>query len=203
MNRRANALAKLAPPWWPHYHKKNISADLIAGLIVALMLIPQGLAYATLAGVPPQYGLYASLLPVVLYAMFGSSAVMSVGPVAITSLLSASALAPLALASGDYLLASALLAFLSGIFLFLAGLLRLGALAQLLSHPVVNGFISGAALLIIISQLTPLLGVSAQGASTFARVIALIESLPQLNLLAATLGGGALTILLLLSLIHI
>src|SRR5690606_21278700 len=89
MNKFSAMKAALVPPWWPRYRKDCIRHDVIAGLIVALMLIPQGLAYATLAGVPPQYGLYASLLPVVLYALFGSSAVMSVGPVAITSLLTA------------------------------------------------------------------------------------------------------------------
>lgn len=197
MSRTTSVLAVLTPPWWPHYRKHYIGNDLIAGLIVALMLVPQGLAYATLAGMPPQYGLYASLLPLLLYAMLGSSAVMSVGPVAITSLLSASALAPLALSAGDYLLAAALLAFLSGAFLLLAGILRLGALAQLLSHPVVNGFISGAALLIIISQLNPLLGASAQGDTTITLVLSLIESIPHINLLAASLGGATLTILLL------
>jgi sulfate permease, SulP family len=197
VSRITQTIAVLTPPWWPHYHKHSIGHDLIAGLIVALMLIPQGLAYATLAGMPPQYGLYATVLPLLLYALLGTSAVMSVGPVAITSLLSASALAPLALTAGDYLLAAALLAFLSGAFLFLAGLLRLGALAQLLSHPVVNGFISGAALLIIISQLNPLLGTHAQGDNTFSLVVSLTNALPTLNLFATTLGGATLILLLL------
>lgn len=178
----------LIPPWWARYQKRFVGNDIVAGLIVALMLIPQGLAYATLAGLPPQYGLYASLLPVVLYAVFGSSSVMSVGPVAITSLLTASALAPLALSANDYVLAAALLAFMSGVFLFLAGVLRLGALAQLLSHPVITGFITGAAILIIISQLKPVLGVSVHGENTFALVLALIAALPTANWLAATLG---------------
>lgn len=181
-------LSALIPPWWSRYQQRFIGNDIVAGLIVALMLIPQGLAYATLAGLPPQYGLYASLLPVVLYAVFGSSSVMSVGPVAITSLLTASALAPLALTANDYVLAAALLAFMSGVFLFLAGVLRLGALAQLLSHPVITGFITGAAILIIISQLKPVFGVSVHGENTVALVLALIAALPTANWLAAALG---------------
>jgi SulP family sulfate permease len=191
-------LVAVTPPWWSRYRLEFVGNDIIAGLIVALMLIPQGLAYATLAGMPPQYGLYASLLPVVFYALLGSSSVMSVGPVAITSLLSASALAPLALAdSNEYVLAAALLAFLSGAFLLAAGMLRLGALAQLLSHPVVTGFITGAAILIIISQLKPLLGVSASGDNTLVVLIHIVAALPQTNLLAASIGVTGLLLLLL------
>lgn len=191
-------LSALIPPWWPRYQRNAISHDLIAGLVVALMLIPQGLAYATLAGVPPQYGLYASLLPVVLYAFFGSSSVMSVGPVAITSLLTASALATLGVLSvSDYVAAAALLALLSGVMLFAAGVLRLGAMAQLLSHPVVTGFITGAAVLIIISQLKPMLGLHVHGESSFEVVWQLLLALPQTNLFDLLLGGSALALLLL------
>lgn len=198
MNPVQRVMFAIKPPWWSRYRSEFLGGDLIAGLIVALMLIPQGLAYATLAGVPPQYGLYASLLPVVCYAIMGSSSVMSVGPVAITSLLAASALAPLAiLDTADYVMAAALLALLSGGFLLMAGVLRLGALAQLLSHPVVTGFISGAAVLIIISQLKPLLGVSADGSNTAATLLALISALPETNGLAAGIGITGLMLLLL------
>lgn len=198
MSKPSAMKAALVPPWWPRYRKDYIRHDVIAGLIVALMLIPQGLAYATLAGVPPQYGLYASLLPVVLYALFGSSAVMSVGPVAITSLLTASALAALSLDSvTDYVAASALLALASGIFLFAAGLLRLGAVAQLLSHPVVNAFISGAALLIIISQMKPLLGLQFAGHSTIENVSGLANHLSETNPFAAIVGVVSLAVFIL------
>lgn len=198
MSMLARVAGKLVPPWWPRYQGGAVGNDLIAGLVVALMLIPQGLAYATLAGVPPQYGLYASLLPVVLYALFGSSSVMSVGPVAITSLLTASALATLGeLAPIDYVAAAALLALLSGAMLFLAGVLRLGALAQLLSHPVVTSFITGAAILIIISQLKPLLGLHVHGESSVELVWQLLNALGDTNLYDLGLGGGALALLLL------
>ncbi len=194
----ATLLGKLTPPWWPRYQRAAIGHDLVAGLVVALMLIPQGLAYATLAGVPPQYGLYASLLPVVLYALFGSSSVMSVGPVAITSLLTASALATLPdLSVSDYVAAAALLALLSGVMLFAAGALRLGALAQLLSHPVVTSFITGAAVLIIISQLKPLLGLQVHAESSAELAWQLLRALPDTNLYDLLLGGTALVLLLL------
>lgn len=152
---------RLQPPggsgwlaWLRYYRRSWLGGDLTAGLVVSVMMIPQGMAYAMLAGLPVQVGLYASLLPLLGYALFGSSMSLSVGPVAVTGLMTAALLAPLA-ASGTaaYLQLAIWLALLSGLMLFAFGLLRFGFLANFLSHPVISGFISGAALLIIVSQL--------------------------------------------------
>ena len=114
------------------------------------MLVPQGLAYAQLAGVPPQTGLYASILPLVAYALFGSSSTLAVGPVAVTSLMTAAALAQLTpVGSPEYAVLAGWLALLSGVMLFVAGMLRLGFIANLMSDSVVVGFISGASVLIV------------------------------------------------------
>jgi len=145
--------------WVRHYRRAWLSGDLTAGLVLSIMVIPQSMAYAMLAGMPVQVGLYASLLPLLGYALFGSSMSMSVGPVAVTGLMTATLLAPLAsIGSPDYLQLAVWLALLSGGMLFVLGLLRLGFLANFLSHPVISGFISGAAILILFSQLPSLLG---------------------------------------------
>jgi len=122
--------------------------------------VPQSMAYAMVAGLPPQYGMYASILPLFAYAAFGSSMTLAVGPVAITSLMTAAALTPLlAPGSAEYATGAAMLALLSGAMLFIFGALRLGFLATLLSNPVISGFTSGASLLILIGQINPLLGI--------------------------------------------
>ncbi|MFC6635427.1 SulP family inorganic anion transporter [Microbulbifer taiwanensis] len=147
-----------------NYDRQALSRDLLAATVVTIMLIPQSLAYALLAGLPAQVGLYASMVPLLAYALFGSSRTLSVGPVAVASLMSAAALGEVARqGSADYLLAAATLAVLSGLFLALLGLLRLGYLANFLSHPVISGFITGSALLIALSQLKHILGVGAHG----------------------------------------
>ena len=159
---------RLQPPgsnalfgWMRQYRRAWLAGDLTAGLVVGIMIIPQSMAYAMLAGLPVQIGLYASLLPLLGYALFGSSMTMSVGPVAVTGLMTATLLAPLAVAgSADYLQLAIWLALLSGVMLFAFGLLRLGFLANFLSHPVINGFISGAAILIVLSQLPKLFGLA-------------------------------------------
>ncbi|NLY58215.1 MAG: sulfate permease [Gammaproteobacteria bacterium] len=159
---------RLQPPggegwlaWLRHYRLDWLSGDLVAGLVTAIMIIPQSMAYAMLAGLPVQIGLYASLLPLLGYALFGSSMSMSVGPVAVTALMTAALLGPMAaLGSAEYLQLAIWLALLSGVLLFVLGLLRMGFLANFLSHPVISGFISGASLLILFSQLPHLLGLS-------------------------------------------
>jgi len=179
----------LVPQWLKDYRKDTFSSDLVAALIVTMLLVPQGLAYAALAGLPPQMGLYASLLPLVAYAFFGSSMVMSVGPVAVASLMTAAALTGVAEpGSADYINAAIVLAALSGLMLFVFGMLRLGALAHFLSHPVISGFISGAAILIIIGQLRPLLGISAHGESAVEMVTGIFSALDSLNPLTTVLG---------------
>ena len=179
----------MMPGWLKAYGKATFTSDMVAALIVTMLLVPQGLAYAALAGLPPQMGLYASLLPLVAYAFFGSSMVMSVGPVAVASLMTAAALTPIAEpGSAEYIHAAIVLAALSGVMLFAFGLLRLGALAQFLSHPVISGFISGAALLIIIGQVRPLLGIQVHGESAVAMVAGIARSLADINPLTAAFG---------------
>jgi len=159
-------LGKLLPffpflSWFRHYTVTTFRADLIAGVTVALVLIPQSMAYAQLAGLPPYYGLYAAFLPPLVAAVFGSSRRLATGPVAIVSLMTATALEPLATAGSEaYVAYAMLLALLVGLFQFSLGLLRLGMLVNFLSHPVVNGFTNAAAIIIASSQLSKFFGVS-------------------------------------------
>ena len=148
--------------WLRDYRREMLAGDLGAGLVVALMLLPQGMAYAMVAGLPPVVGLYASIVPALAYALVGSSTTLSVGPMALTSLVTASALAALAPATpAEALLLSAQLALLSGAVLVLCAVLRLGFLSALLSRPVLGGFTAGAALLIAVGQLDTLRGTPA------------------------------------------
>ena len=196
-------MTPLIPGWLRGYSRSQLPGDLVAALVVTMLLVPQGLAYAALAGLPPQLGLYASLAPMVAYAALGSSMVMSVGPVAVAALMTASALTPLATpGSPEYIAGAILLALLSGLMLFVFGLLRLGNLARLLSHPVVSGFISGAALLIVIGQLRPLLGVQADGQTALTLLVGLAGSLGEINLWATAIGVSVL-VLLVLARIHL
>lgn len=178
------------------YNRESMVSDLIAGLVVTMMLIPQSLAYALLAGVPPEVGLYASILPLVAYAIFGSSRTLSVGPVAIASLMTAVALGQVAEAgTEDYVSAAVLLAFLSGAFLILLGVLRLGFLANFLSHTVVSGFITASGILIVLSQLKHLVGVKAQGDTFFDLSLSLLQHLSNANYYALVVGVGVVCFL--------
>jgi SulP family sulfate permease len=152
------------PQWLPELRNKEVlRADVIAGLTVALILIPQSMAYAQLAGLPAHYGLYASLLPPMIAAFFGSSRHLATGPVAMVSLMTAAALEPLATAGGAAFIGYAtLLALMVGVFQLLMGMLRLGVLLNFLSHPVVLGFVNAAAIIIATSQLGKIFGVSAE-----------------------------------------
>jgi SulP family sulfate permease len=146
--------------WQSGISRASVGTDRLAGLSVALVAIPQSLAYAQLAGLPPYYGLYAALVPTIVGALFGSSAQLSTGPVALTSLLTAASIAPLAVAGGSAYLGYAVsLALLSGLFQFAFGVMRLGVLMNLLSHPVLMGFVNAAAILITMSQVPALFGV--------------------------------------------
>lgn len=190
-------LPNLLPNWLRHYQRQWIGGDVSAGLIVTVMLIPQSLAYAMLAGLPPQVGLYASVLPLIAYALFGTSMTLAVGPVAVASLMTASALAPLASAgTAEYIALAVLLALISGVLLFAAGLLRLGFLAYFLSHPVISGFISGSAVLIAIGQLKSLLGVPLPSGSAIDTLAALPAAIANINPVTAAIGGAAIVFLL-------
>lgn len=186
-------LRQLVPAWLQHYQRQWLSGDLTAGLIVTVMLIPQSLAYAMLAGLPPEMGLYASILPLFAYALFGTSMSLAVGPVAVASLMTASALTPLAaVGSPEYISLAVLLALLSGLMLFLFGLLRLGFLAYFLSHPVISGFISGSAVLIAIGQLKYILGIKLVSGNLLSTVSGLIHGLAQANPTTSVIGVAAL-----------
>jgi anti-anti-sigma factor len=146
--------------WFIGYNSKSLKADILSGLTVALVLIPQSMAYAELAGLPPYYGLYASFLPPMIAALFGSSRQLATGPVAMVSLLTATTLEPLAIAgSQQYIAYAVLLALLVGVFQFSLGVLKLGLVVNFISHPVVNGFSNAAALIIATSQLPKLFGI--------------------------------------------
>ena len=147
--------------WLPGYNFGFFRQDLLAGLTVALVLIPQSMAYAQLAGLPSYYGLYAAFLPPMVAALFGSSRQLATGPVAVVSLMTAASLAPLASGGSEgYIAYAMLLSLLVGIFQFLLGVLRLGLVVNFLSHPVVNGFTNAAAIIIATSQLSKMFGVN-------------------------------------------
>lgn len=180
-----------ATEWLADYRGRDAVADGVAAVIVTIMLIPQGLAYALLAGLPPQTGLYASMLPLVAYALFGTSRALSVGPMAVTALMTAAAVAPIAAAgSPQYLAAAMALALLSGGFLLAMGLLRLGWIVNLLSRPVVSGFVSASGLLIAASQLKHLLGVPMEGGNLVAMLRSLAPQLTHLNLPTVVVGAA-------------
>lgn len=188
---------KFIPSWLARYRAELLPQDLLAGVIVAIMLVPQSMAYALVAGLPPQYGMYASILPLFAYAAFGSSMTLAVGPVAVTSLMTAASLTPLAAPGSEkYIAGAALLALLSGALLFLFGILRFGFLAKLLSNPVIGGFTSGSSLLILIGQIAPLLGLHTAADTTLALVVSLWRVIAQIHWPTAVLGGVALLILI-------
>ena len=178
--------------WVREYDRRKFTDDMLASLIVMIMLIPQSLAYALVAGLPPEAGLYASILPLMVYTFLGSSRVLSVGPVAVLSLMTAAALGGLQLSSAQYMAAAMTLAFLSGAFLFLLGLLRMGFVANFMSHPVVTGFITASAAIIALSQLQNLLGISAHGYTLLELLPSLVDSIAQTNLPTALLGAVTL-----------
>ncbi len=182
--------------WAKDYNRHILASDLIAAVIVTIMLIPQSLAYALLAGLPPEVGLYATILPLIVYAVFGSSRTLSVGPVAIASLMTAASLSDIAQqGSHDYLAAAITLAMLSGIFLLMLGVLKLGLLTNFLSHPVVSGFITASAILIAFSQFKYILGVNAEGGDAITLITSLLSSLQQINIPTIIIGLGVLLFL--------
>ncbi len=172
--------------------------DCVAGLTVALVLIPQSMAYAQLAGLPAYYGLYASFLPVIVASVFGSSRQLQTGPVAVVSLMTAAALEPLAVSNPEgYLVYAAVIAIMVGIFQMTLGLLRLGVLVEFLSHPVVIGFTNAAAIIIGASQLSKLFGVTAETGHHFYVTIwnVLVEASQHTHLPTLAMGILALAII--------
>lgn len=184
--------------WAAHYRRADLPGDLMAGLVVAIMLVPQGMAYALLAGLPPQVGLYTSILPLVLYGLLGTSGSLAVGPVALSSLLVAAAVSPLAeQGSPAYLLLALSLALMVGLIQLGMGLARLGSLVDFISHPVLSGFTSAAALLIGFSQLKYLLGLDISSQAKLTEILSFTAvHLFESNTVTLAIGLGGIVVLL-------
>jgi len=191
-------LARILPTWLLHYPTKHLSHDVLAGLVTTVLVLPQSLAYALLAGLPPQAGLVVSIFPVMVYALLGSSMTQAVGPVAVTAIMTFSILSPLAVPfTAEYVVLAAGLALMSGVLVLAFGVFKLGFLSDLLSRPVVSGFISGSAVLIVISQLRLLVGVEAHGADSWHLLVSTVQNLPGFQWATTAMGLVGLVVLLL------
>ena len=178
--------------WGRDYNHTLLINDLVAAAVVTIMLIPQSLAYAMLAGLPPEIGLYASILPIIAYALFGSSRTLAVGPVAVISLMTLTAASNIAApGSAEFIAAALVLALLSGLILLLMGVLRLGFLANLLSHPVVSGFITASGIIIATSQIKSILGIKASGEAMPELLQTLTQNVGNTNLPTLIIGVTA------------
>lgn len=189
--------------WIKNYKKEWLSGDISAGLTVGVMLIPQGMAYSMLAGLPPIYGLYAVTIPLIIYALLGTSRQLAVGPVAMVSLLIASGVGHLATAGTDqYIALAILLALIVGVIQFSMGLFRLGFLVNFLSHPVIAGFTSAAALIIGFSQFKHLLGIKVNGEKFLEIMSQIFENISNTHITTLSIGLVAIIILLAVKRIH-
>lgn len=178
--------------WGRSYSRTTLEADLVAAVIVTIMLIPQSLAYALLAGLPAEVGLYASIAPLIAYTLLGTSRTLAVGPVAVASLMTAAAVGEIAArGTPEYLGAAIALAFLSGLMLLAMGVLRLGFISAFLSHPVISGFITASGILIAASQIKHLTGIEANGKTLPEIVSGLVENIATLNLPTLLIGTAA------------
>ncbi len=178
--------------WGSRYNSTTLTNDGVAAIIVTIMLIPQSLAYAMLAGLPPEIGLYASILPLIAYAIFGTSRTLAVGPVAVVSLMTLTAASAIAApGSAEFIAAALVLALLSGLFLLLLGIFKLGFLANLLSHPVVSGFITASGIIIATSQLKSILGIQASGAAMPELVSSIAATIGTTNMPTLIIGVSA------------
>ncbi len=186
--------------WMSEYRLSLFSGDLTAGIITAILLVPQAMAYSILAGLPPEIGLYASIAPPILYAIFGSSRFLAVGPVAVASLMVASALGALATpGSPEYIASALILSLLIGIILTLMGIAKLGFVANFLSHPVMSGFTSAAAIVIAFSQIKHLFGLSIpSGARIDETLMYLLQHTRDMNPTTILIGLTSIVLLLLL-----
>lgn len=188
--------ARLIPAWLRQYRLADLPTDVIAGLVVGVLVIPQSLGYAVLAGLPPVYGLYAAIVPVIVYAWLGSSNVQAVGPVAITAIMTASSLYPYAeQGTEQYVLMASLLALMVGALLWIAGQLKLGWIMQFISRGVSAGFVSGAAVLIFVSQLKYLTDIPIAGSSLIDYLSSMQMYARQLHPLTLLIGVIAFALL--------
>ena len=183
--------------WLPNYKKEYLGGDLSAGITVGIMLIPQGMAYAMIAGLPPVFGLYAALVPQVIYGILGTSRQLSVGPVAMDSLLVASGLGALSLSGiEEYLSMAIFLALFMGVIQFVLGMVRMGFLVNFLSKPVISGFTTAAALIIGLSQLKHLLGTQIERSNQIhILLLNALKTIDQTNLIALGLGIAAIMLI--------
>jgi len=194
-----NRLRRYLPilTWGAEYSPRTFANDLVAAVIVSIMLIPQSLAYALLVGLPPQVGLYASMAPLALYAIFGTSRALAVGPVAVASLMTGAAAGQIATqGTPEHLGAAIAIAMVAGVMLIAMGVLRLGFLANFLSHPVISGFITAAAVQISAGQVGPLLGIRSKGENLLDILQSIVPSLSQINPYTAAIGLASLVFLL-------
>lgn len=196
-------LRQVLSPHLKPYRRENLAADINAGIMVTVLLVPQSMAYALLAGLPPVTGLYASILPVIVYGLLGSTRFLTVGPTAITSVLIFSVLVDLNPAGSDAYLAQAiLLAFLTGLAFIMVGLLRLGWLVNFLNRPVIIGYVNAAAIIILTSQLSHLFGIPAvDSASPFVEFFSLLWHITDLNPVTTLLGTGSLAIIIMMKIV--
>jgi MFS superfamily sulfate permease-like transporter len=182
--------------WLPRYKSSWLRGDLIAGVAIWAVTVPQALAYAGIAGVPAVYGLYAVPLAMIGYAIFGTSRTLSVGPDSATAALSAAAIGSLvAQGSDDYIALTAALALMVGSFFLIAGLLRLGWVANFMANPVMAGFIQGLALVVMVGQLPKLFGVEGGDGNFFQQLWAIIRQLPEANPATIVVGFASLATL--------
>lgn len=186
--------------WLPRYEKADLRGDLLAGLTVGVMLVPQGMAYGLLAGLPPIYGLYAGIVPLLLYAFFGTSRQLSVGPVALVSLLVLSGISAIAeQGTMEFVSLAITTALIAGTIQILLGASRLGFLINFLSHPVISGFTSAAALIIGFSQLKNLLGIELSRSNQLHAIIAQAwANLDQVHYPTLLMGIGGIALILFL-----
>jgi high affinity sulfate transporter 1 len=196
-----NALHRTFPilDWLPRYQRSWLRLDLIAGITVWMVIVPEAMAYAGIAGVPPLIGLYTVPLPLFLYAILGSSRLLVVGPDSATALISASVVgAVVAGGAAQYLALTAALAIAVGVFFLVFGLLRMGWIANFISEPVMTGFLEGIVLVTILGQLPRLLGVTVGEGDFFPRLWAIVQQLPQAHALTMAIGVGSLALLVVL-----
>jgi len=183
-----------AGDWVRGYSTKTFSGDIVAAIVVTILLVPQSLAYALLAGLPPEVGIYASIIPLIAYVIFGSSRHLTVGPTAVVSLITAAAIATFP--EGQRVVAAAGLALMVGSFLIMLSFMKAGTIMNFVSRPVVHAYITGAALLIIASQLKHILGVTGEGRTALSILRSLRDHVGQTNIDAVLVGGGVIAFLL-------
>lgn len=182
--------------WIKHYTYDDFASDTVAAIVVTIMLIPQSLAYALLAGLPPQIGLYSSIIPLLIYSIFGTSNTLAVGPVAVIALMTFAVCSKFAQpGSSEFVSIAILLAAISGLILLLMGILRLGFITNFLSHPVISGFITASGLIIAASQLKHILGINGDGSNLITILSSILKNISELSIVTLFIGILSLFIL--------